>query len=177
MSVLEFHKVPFLVLFCSTSMWTISPTILTLRYSSHQYADDTSLYSHCKPADINSCENNIQSNLDDLSTWSTSNSLVLNPKKTKVMLFSTTQLSRVHHLEEHSNSIHLHANGVELKQTNNTLLLVTVMQQNLKWNDDVKLRKLKYLAPYNIRKQLAESLVLLKLVITMLCVIQFLITY
>ena len=89
------------------------------------------------------------------------------------MLFSTTQLSRVHHLEEHS--IHLHANGVELKQTNNTLLLGTVMQQNLKWNDDVNrkisgcyailsvLRKLKYLAPYNIRKQLAESLVLSKL--------------
>jgi hypothetical protein len=94
-------------------------------------------------------------------------------KKTKVMLFSTTQLSRVHHLEEHS--IHLHANGVQLKQTNNTLLLGTVMQQNLKWNDDVNrkisgcyailsvLRKLKYLAPYNIRKQLAESLVLSKL--------------
>ena len=48
------------------------------------------------------------------------------------------------------------------------------MQQNLKWNDDVNrkisgcyailiLRKLKYLAPYNIRKQLAESLVLSKL--------------
>ena len=146
----------------------LDPTI-----SSHQYADDTSLYSHCKPADINSCENNIQSNLDDLSNWSTSNNLVLNTKKTKVMLFSTTQLSRVHHLEEHS--IHLHANGVELKQTNNTLLLGTVMQQNLKWNDDVNrkisgcyailsvLRKLKYLAPYNIRKQLAESLVLSKL--------------
>jgi hypothetical protein len=147
------------------------------------------------------------------------------------MLFSTTQLSRVHHLEEHS--IHLHGNGVELKQTNNTLLLGTVkawfhgrffsskcetfrlfllnceqssrnnlfewsqfkwhrrnnshfakkkrsrnqalMQQNLKWNDDVNrkisecyailsvLRKLKYLAPYNIRKHLAESLVLSKL--------------
>jgi hypothetical protein len=28
------------------------------------------------------------------------------------MLFSTTQLSRVHHIEEHS--IHLHVNGVEL---------------------------------------------------------------
>jgi hypothetical protein len=49
------------------------------------------------------------------------------------------------------------------------------MQQNLKWNDDVNrkisecyatlsvLRKLKYLAPYNIRKQLAASLVLSKL--------------
>jgi hypothetical protein len=88
------------------------------------------------------------------------------------MLFSTTQLSRVHHLEEHS--IHLHANGVELKQTNNTLLLGIVTRQNLKWKDEVNrkisgfsailsvLRKRKYLAPYNIWKQLEESLVLSK---------------
>ena len=145
---------------------------LDLTISSHQYADDTFLYSHCKPADINSSINNIQSNLDDLSTWSTFNNLVLNPKKTKVMLFSTTQLSRVHHLEEHS--IHFLANGVELKQTNNTLLLGIVTRQNLKWKDEVNrkisgfsailsvLRKRKYLAPYNIWKQLEESLVLSK---------------
>jgi hypothetical protein len=56
--------------------------------SSHQYADDTSIYAHCKPTDIKSCEEKIQSNLDKLSTWSSSNNLVLNPNKTKVMLFS-----------------------------------------------------------------------------------------
>ncbi len=45
------------------------------------------------------------------------------------MLFSTTQLSRVHRLEEHS--VHLVANGVELKRINSSLLLGTVLQQNL----------------------------------------------
>ena len=33
----------------------------------HQYADDTSHYSQCKPADITSCQENLQSNLDKLS--------------------------------------------------------------------------------------------------------------
>ncbi len=141
--------------------------------SYHQYADDTSLYTHCKPADLKSCQDNLQSNLDKLSNWSNSNNLVLNPKKTKVMLFSTTQLSRVHRLEEHS--VHLVANGVELKRINSSLLLGTVLQQNLKWNEDISrkisschgtlsiLKKLKHLAPYRIRKQLAECLVLSKI--------------
>ena len=85
--------------------------------SSHQYADDTTIYAHCKPADIKSCEEKIQSNLDKLSTWSSSNTnLVLNPNKTKVMLFSTSQLSRVHQLDE-DRYVHLHANGIELKRT------------------------------------------------------------
>ncbi len=55
--------------------------------SSHQYADDTSLYTHCKPADLKLFEDNLQSNLDKLSNWSSSNNLVLNPKKTKVCYF------------------------------------------------------------------------------------------
>ena len=142
--------------------------------SSHQYADDTTIYAHCKPADIKSCEEKIQSNLDKLSTWSSSNNLVLNPNKTKVMLFSTSQLSRVHQLDE-DRSVHLHANGIELKRTKCAALLGTTLHQNLKWNDDVNkkisscyatlsvLRKLKHLAPFKIRKQLAECLVLSKI--------------
>ena len=47
-------------------------------------------------------------------TWSSSNNLVLNPNKTKVMLFSTSQLSRVHQLDD-DRSVHLHA-IIELKR-------------------------------------------------------------
>lgn len=104
--------------------------------SSHQYADDTTLYTHCKPVNIKSCQENLQSNLDKLSSWSSSNNLVLNPKKTKVMLFSNTHVpSRVHHLEDRS--VRLNANGVDLERTNSSLLFGTVMQHNLKWNDDI----------------------------------------
>ena len=86
------------------------------------------------------------------------------------MLFSTTQLSRTHQLEDHS--IQINTNGVGLKITNSSLLLGTVMEQHLKWNDEINrkisscygtlsvLRKLKHLAPYHVRKQLAECLVL-----------------
>ena len=83
------------------------------------------------------------------------------------MLFSTTQLSRTHQLDDHS--IQLNTNGVGLKITNSSLLLGTVMEQHLKWNDEINrkisscygtlsvLRKLKHLAPYHVRKQLAAS--------------------
>jgi hypothetical protein len=131
--VLEFHKGIYLVLFSSTYMSLISLKTLTT-ICSHQYADHTTIYAHCKPADIKSCEEKIQSN--KLSTWSSSNNLVLNPNKTKVMLFLTSQLSCVHQLDE-DRSVHLHVNGIELKITKCAALLRTTLHQNLKWNDNV----------------------------------------
>ena len=89
------------------------------------------------------------------------------------MLFSTTQLSRTHQLDDRS--IQINTNGVELKRTNSSLLLGTVMEQNIKWNDGINrkisscygtllvLRKLKHLSPYHVRKQLAECLALSKI--------------
>jgi hypothetical protein len=89
------------------------------------------------------------------------------------MLFSTSQLSRVHQLDE-DRSVHLHAKGIELKITKCAALLATTLHQNLKWNDDVNkkisscyatlsvLKKLKHLAPFKIW-QLAECLVLSKI--------------
>ena len=136
--------------------------------TSHQYADDTTL--NANQLTSHHVKKTLQSNLDKLSCWSSTNNLVLNPKKTKVMLFSTTQLSRTHQLDDHS--IQLNTNGVGLKITNSSLLLGTVMEQHLKWNDEINrkisscygtlsvLRKLKHLAPYHVRKQLAECLVL-----------------
>ena len=52
------------------------------------------------------------------------------------MLFSTSQLSCVHQLDE-DRSVHLHANGIELKITKCAALLGATLHQNLKWNDDV----------------------------------------
>jgi hypothetical protein len=70
--------------------------------TSHQYADDTSSYTHGKPAEIYRCQNQLQSAMDHMSSWSNECNLTLNPKKTKVMLFSTPQLARTHNLSEHS---------------------------------------------------------------------------
>ncbi|RMX57604.1 hypothetical protein pdam_00015742, partial [Pocillopora damicornis] len=56
-----------------------------------------------------------------LSTWSSGCNLCLNPDKTKVMLFSTQQLARVHKLDEYP--INLHTNGAKLERIKATRLL------------------------------------------------------
>ena len=119
--------------------------------TSHQYTDDTTIYAHSKPA-------NIKINLR------------LNPDKTKVMLFSTQQLARVHKLDEYP--INLHTNSAKLERIKTTRLLGTEIDENLKWNDDILskiskcyntlavIKKLKNLTPFHARRRLAESLVL-----------------
>ena len=108
--------------------------------------------------------------MDQLSTWSSGCNLCLNPDKTKVMLFSTQQLARVHKLDEYP--INLHTNGAKLERIKTTRLLGTEIDENLKWNDDflskiskcyntlAAIKKLKNLAPFHVRKRLAKSLVL-----------------
>ena len=71
----------------------------------HQYANDITIYSHCKPSELQSSQAEMQAALDKLSTWSSRCKLALHPKKTKVMLLSTAQMSRTHGLDRHS--IHL----------------------------------------------------------------------
>ena len=141
--------------------------------SSHQYADDTTIYTHGKPDDISTCEKRLQTAIDNLTNWSCKCNLVLNSKKTKVMLFSTPQLSRVHKLDDCC--LQLTANGKELERINSTRLLGTEIQQDLSWTKDINskisscynslsvIKKLKHLAPFHVRKQLAESLVLSKM--------------
>ena len=80
----------------------------------HQYANDTTLYAHCKPSPIGQCYAEIQEAIDELSSWSSHNNLVLNSTKTKTMLFCTQQMSRVHKLESLINK--LTANGKVLER-------------------------------------------------------------
>ena len=89
------------------------------------------------------------------------------------MLFSTPQMARVHNLDDLQ--LKLAVDGHVLGRATRTKLLGTEMQQNLKWESDVNakiascystlsiLRKLKNIAPFNVRKQLVECLILSKL--------------
>ena len=141
--------------------------------NSIQYADDTTLYISDKPTNISACVQRLQLALDRQLSWCTECNLALNPIKTKYMLLSTPQLARVHNLEDHQ--VNLTANGQMLERVTTTHLLGTELQQNLDWNSDTNtkisscyatlsdLRKLKNLAPFQVRKQLAESLILSKL--------------
>jgi len=72
---------------------------------SYQYADDTTLYQHAKVSDINTCKDDIMQSLQNLNEWSKSSNLAFNNDKTKLMIFSTPQLSRVHNLDVYDPTI------------------------------------------------------------------------
>ena len=75
----------------------------------HQYADDTTRYTHFRPSDLEVGQSVFQDTLNKLSEWSLERNLALNPKKTKVMMLSSAQMSRAHGLE--TCSFNLTVNG------------------------------------------------------------------
>jgi hypothetical protein len=115
----------------------------------------------------------MQQSLDFLNHWSSLSNLSLNPKKTKSMLFSTAQMSRAHSLGKVK--LDLICANQEIKRETATKLLGVSFTDPLNWNEHIKyltssccavlavLRKLKHMAPYNLRKQLVEMLVISKL--------------
>ena len=82
-------------------------------------------------------------------------------------------MSRVHHLDEYDPNIVV--SGYKLERIKSCKLLGVHINEHLKWDDHIKhtvsgcyatlsiLRKLKYLAKYELRKQLVETLILSKL--------------
>ena len=136
----------------------------------YQYADDTTIYQHCKPIEIKSCKMQLQQAMDKLSSWSIDCNLNLNSKKTKAMIFSTYQLANSHQLKE--SQINISVENVPLERTTTTKLLGTYFHENLQWNCDIlqkiskcygtlsAIKKLKNFTPFHVRKQLAESLIL-----------------
>ena len=95
----------------------------------HQYADDTTMYIHFRPSDLEVGQSVIQDALNKLSDRSLECNLALNPKKTKVMMLSSAQMSREHGLE--TRSLNLTVNGKRLERASNFRLLGTQVNQHL----------------------------------------------
>ena len=79
-------------------------------------------------------------------------------------------MSRVHHLDEYDPNIVV--SGYKLERIKSCKLLGVHINEHLKWDDHIThtvsiLRKLKYLAKYELRKQLVETLILSILSVTM----------
>ena len=141
--------------------------------SCFQYPDDTTLYYHCSPKDLSVCSSRIEATMSHLESWASESNLLMNVDKTKQMLLTTPQMSKLHNLEEFIPP--LSAGGQAVEKVKTFKLLGTWINDNLKWSDHVKyvlsscygvlstLRKIRNLAPQNVKKQLAESLVLSKL--------------
>ena len=139
----------------------------------YQYADDTSILHSKKLSELSTAKLQINSDLESLTSWSRENGLVLNDRKTKIMLFSTSQLSKRHKLSNTSLNISIDGNPIE--RVSHYKILGTVFDENLTWDkqiaDVVKschstlraLRKVRRIADYKLRKQLVQSLVLSKL--------------
>ena len=68
---------------------------LPFSIGSFQYADDTTIYSSCPAPELQRCAQELNSSRNTVSSWSNNPHLALNLKKTKTMLLSTRQMSRV----------------------------------------------------------------------------------
>jgi len=135
-----------------------------------QYADDTTIYTHCKVSEINNGKKSMEKDLSTIQKWSNERNLLLNPKKTAWLLFATSQMSQRHKLKELNLSLQC-ANETITRKDSIKLLGVTFCE-NLTWNHHVAdlvktsfgtlsvLRKLKNLAPFHVRKSLAECMIL-----------------
>ena len=56
------------------------------------YVDDTKIYLSCASKDIHSCLHQVTQDLESIATWCCANHLLINPNKTKLVLFGTSQL-------------------------------------------------------------------------------------
>ena len=138
-----------------------------------QYADHTTINDHAKISDLNNGRNTIWQSINKLRVWYKESTLAFNSDKTKVMILSTPQMSRVDHLDEYDPNTAV--SGYKLERIKSCKMLGVHINKHLKWDDHIKhtvsgcyatlsiLRKLKYLAKYELRKQLAETLILSKL--------------
>ena len=139
----------------------------------YQYADDTTLYIHAKPKNLEFLQKTTGDTLSQLSDWSDRNSLALNSTKTKLMIISTREMSAKHNLKDFKPEIYI--KGKKLDRTDTCKLLGVHLNDHLTWDNHTKiisgscygtlaiLKKLKKMAPFNLRKQLAESLILSKI--------------
>ena len=144
-----------------------------LKCPCYQYADDTTFYQHTKVADSEHCATQMNNTISRLGQYSNESNLALNGKKTKWLLLSTRQMSRLHGLQDAA--VQLTCNGETLERVQSIKLLGVTMDEHFSWIEHVKallsscygvlsvLRKLRNLAPFHVRKQLGESLILSKL--------------
>ena len=56
------------------------------------YVDDTKIYLSCASKDIHSCLQRVAEDLESIAGWCCANHLLINPDKTKLLLFGTRQL-------------------------------------------------------------------------------------
>ena len=101
-----------------------------------QYADDSTLYHHCRIEELETAKLNLEQSLSTLNDWSSHINLVLNETKTKMMMFSTKQMARYHELD-HQHRVGITVNGKSVVRVTQWKVLRMFFQQNLTWNNHI----------------------------------------
>ena len=132
---------------------------------------------HCtstpKVSQLEEAVTDMNANIERLGLFSDDSNLAVNKSKTKWMSVSTPQMDRVHSLDK--NPLSLVYNGSSLERLRVAKLLGVHLDNHLTWNEHITkalsscystlavLRKVRYIAPFPIRKQLVECLIFTKL--------------
>ena len=100
-----------------------------------QYADDTTVLLHAPPKDLKDCVNRMNNTFQSIESWAADSNLLLNETKTKQMLVTTRQMSRVHDLGDYTPPLSLKNKIVD--RVDRFRLLGTLLSQDLKWTEHV----------------------------------------
>ena len=94
-----------------------------------QYADDSNMYKHCKPSNIASNIEDLQTTLNDICDWSENKNLIFNPDN---MMF-TTKRSKHQKTDYEFHPDH----NIILKRTDSNKILGVTFQQQLNWDNHI----------------------------------------
>ena len=93
------------------------------------FADDTNLIFSEKS--LTSLMQNVNTELHKISVWFKTNKLVLNPNKTKFIIFTST------HKRVTSDSIKLYIDGLEIEQVQTQKFLGVIINSQLNWQNHI----------------------------------------
>ena len=108
--------------------------------------------------------------MNEANNWSDEKNLCLNAKKTKVILFSTSQMSRIHNLE--NAMVELFNKEQPMDRIYDVKVLGMTLNQHLTWRNHINattqscystlksLRIFRRSADFKLRRSLAQSLIL-----------------
>ena len=133
-----------------------------------QYADDTTLYRHCKASNILTTIKELETDVNNLLHWSKDNNLLFNSDKLQFIIFNS---KRIRSLNQNQSFL-FRSSGKSVEQKENVKLLGLQFDRNLTWSTHVNniikssqgtlrtLRKFSRFTPFQVRKLLAETMIL-----------------
>lgn len=151
-------------------LYTANISMCIKKCKFHIYADDTQLYISFYPKDYVNALAALNEDLERIAHWSENNSLVLNPDKTKYMLFGTKK-----QIKSLPSSLNIRLMGKSIERVEEARNLGLYVDSNLRYEKHIsetvrncffRLKTLYRVRPYlseDLRVHLVESLVLSRL--------------